>query len=156
MARGVALVPLLALALALAAGDGPVAGTARPEGQSDDSTAASHGSAAGDSPESAPAGQLDLIVSHQMERGRFIVRLAGAAFLSIPFAAAGDGIARFERPLSVPSGTHPVEISFLDRQGRVVVQKRTEGTVPVDRSVVLHVDERSRSGEGLSLTWRTP
>ena len=114
-------------------------------------------SAASQGTESAPAGRLDLVVRHRLERGRLIVRLAGCAFLSVPFAAVGGGApASFERPLSVPSGKHPVEVSFLDRTGRLVAQKTTEGTVAAGRSITLQVDEHSGSGDGLTLTWRTP
>jgi hypothetical protein len=117
---------------------------------------ARHESVATRPEETVRAGQLDLVVHHRMDRGRLIVRLAGSAFLSLPFSAAGGVPASFERPLSVPSGKHPVEVSFLDRRGRLVAQKTTEGTVAAGRSITLHVDEHSGSGDGLTLTWRTP
>lgn len=142
----------LAIVVALAAGNDSVPGAGRNDSVAD----AGHVSAGGDPDDPAPAGQLDLVVSHQMDRGRLIVRLAGSAFLSLPFASGDGAPARFERPLSVPSGRHPVEISFLDRRGRVVAQKRTEGTVAAGRSVILHVDEHRGTGDGLTLTWRTP
>ena len=129
-----------------------------PGAEKGDSVAAAKNVSVGGGPDDlAPAGQLDLVVRHEMESGRIIVRLGGDAFLSVPFTAAGGGApARFERPLSVPSGRHPVEISFLDRQGRVVAQERTEGTMAAGRSVALHVDEHCGSGDGLTLTWRAP
>lgn len=128
-----------------------------PAAEGDASTVgARHDSVREDPGESSPPGQLGLVVRHTLERGRLIVRLAGSAFLSVPFATSGSTPALFERPLSVPSGRHPVEVSILDRRGKVIAQKRTEGTVTAGRPVVLHVDEHSGFGDGLTLTWRTP
>jgi len=150
--RAAAWAPVLVVAVALLIGFDSVPGAERNE-----SVAGSqHESVAAPPAESVPAGQLDLVVRHRMERGRIIVRLAGCAFLSVPFSAAGGAPASFERPLSVPSGKHPVEVSFLDRLGRVVAQKTTEGTVAAGRSIILNVDEHSGSGDGLTLTWRMP
>ena len=138
--------------LALGSGDESV-----PAAEGDASAAgARHDSVREEPGESSPPGQVDLVVRHTLERGRLIVRLAGSAFLSVPFASNGSSPALFERPLSVPSGRHPVEVSILDRRGKVVAQKRTEGTVTAGRPVVLHVDEHSGFGDGLTLTWRTP
>lgn len=150
--RAATLAPVLVVAVALPIGFDSVPGAERNE-----SVAVSqHESVAVQPAESVPAGQLDLVVRHRMERGRIIVRLAGCAFLSVPFSASGGAPAIFERPLSVPSGKHPVEVSFLDRLGRMVAQKTTEGTVAAGQSITLHVDEHSGSGDGLTLTWRTP
>lgn len=150
--RAAAWTAFLVLAVPLLCGFDSVTGAERSEpvsGSQNESVVATP-------PESAPAGRLDLVVRHRLERGRLIVRLAGCAFLSVPFAGTGSAPASFERPLSVPSGKHPVQVSFLDRMGRLVAQKTTEGTVAAGRSITLQVDEHSGSGDGLTLTWRTP
>ena len=107
-------------------------------------------------PETIP-GQLDLVVRHSLLGGRILVRLGGRAFLNAPLTLDPKApLAPFQRPLSVPSGRQPVEISLLDQKGRLLARGRTEGVVPAEKAAVLDVVEHLGEGEGLTLTWRTP
>src|SRR5262247_3444198 len=71
---------------------------------------------------------LRLRVTHTLEGGRLIVKLAERVILSAPLAAfaGGDGRPR-ERDLSLPEGRHALTVQMLDALGRVVAKGIVSG-----------------------------
>ena len=103
------------------------------------------------------SGRLHLDVTHRMETGRLVVRLGGRAFYSAPFAGRVEiEPGRFQYPLYVPAGQQVVTVQLIDGRGKLVAEKATEGMVPESGPAVLEVVEHRGTGDGLTLTWRTP
>lgn len=102
-------------------------------------------------------GTLRLLVTHALDGGRLILKIADRAILSTPLAAlrGTDGRPR-ERDLSVPGGRHALTVQMLDVRGRVVGQGIIHGTIGVSDIATLVVAARPGPGRGLTLSWRTP